>query len=169
VRSGTGFGQNLYTVRDNGSGLSQLTGFVDATNGFPFGALWTPAGDALIGAGSIRGVNGLWILPLNADATACVGAPVRLPTTPGDLIDIAGSIRVRIAPPILYIRHEPGVVVVFWDKDARGYVLEAAADLQPGTAWFRLDGPYATNSNFNEVRVPDSTLDERAFFRLVRP
>jgi hypothetical protein len=170
--SGRGFtytGQNLYTVAGDGSGLSQITGFNDATNGFPFGALWSPEGDALIGAGRIRGENGLWILPLNADSTACVGAPIRLPTTPGDLIDIAGSIRVGIAPPKLFIRHDPGEVVFFWDKDARGFVLETTPDLQPGAGWISINGPYTINGGFNEVRIPDANLSEAAFFRLVRP
>lgn len=169
VRAGTGLGQNLHTVRDDGSGSSQLTGFSDATNGFPFGALWTPAGDALIAAGSVRGVNGLWVLPLNADATACVGDPIRLPTTPGDLIDIAGSIRVRIAPPVLRIRADAEDVVIFWDQDARGYVLEGTSELQPASVWIRFDGPYTVSGNFNEVRFPDSILADMAFFRLVRP
>ncbi len=169
VRPGTGIGQNLYTALADGSGLSQITGFIDATNGFPFGALWAPEGDALIGAGSIRGQNGLWILPLNDTATACVGNPIRLPTTPGDLIDIAGSIRVGIAPPKLFIRHDPGEVVVFWDKNARGFVLEAAAELQPGAGWISINGPYTINGGFHEVRIPDANLSDAAFFRLVRP
>jgi len=148
---------------------THLTGFSDATNGFLFGALWSPEGDALIGAGSIRGVNGLWILPLNATATACVGNPIRLPTTPGDLIDIAGSIRVGIAPPVLFIRHGPGEVVVFWNKDARGFVLETTPEFQPGAGWISINGPYTINGGFNEVRIPDANLSEAAFFRLIRP
>ncbi len=169
VRAGTGFGQNLYTLRADGSGLSQITGFMDATNGFPFGALWSPEGDALIGAGTIGGVNGLWIIPLSPDATECVGMPIRLPTTFGDAIDIAGSIRVRTAPPALRIRQDADDVVVFWDKDARGYVLEGTSELQPASVWIRFDGPYTISGNFNEVRFPDSILAEMAFFRLVRP
>ena len=169
VRPGTGTGQNLYTMPSDGSAVHQITGFTDATNGFPFGALWSPEGDALIGAGSIRGVNGLWVLPLNADATACVGNPYRLPTTPGDLIDIAGSIRVRIAPPVLFIRHDPGEVVVFWDKDVRDFVLEATLELQPGAVWISINGPYTINGGFHEVRIPEANLSAASFFRLIRP
>jgi WD40-like Beta Propeller Repeat len=169
VRPGTGTGKDLYTMPSDGSAIHQITGFTDATNGFPFGAIWSPNGDALIGAGSIRGVNGLWVLPLDASLTTCVGTPIRLPTTPGDLIDIAGGIRVRIAPPNLFIRHDPGEVVVFWDKDARGFVLESTLELQPGVGWISINGPYTINGGFNEVRIPDANLSETAFFRLIRP
>lgn len=169
VRPGTGFGQNLYTMSEDGAVVHRITGFTDATNGFPFGAIWSPAGDALIGAGWIRGQNGLWVIPIDDGTCACAGTPVRLPTTPGDLIDIAGSVRIGFTPPVLYIHRAPGEVVVFWDKAARDFVLEAAAAFEPASGWIRVDGPYTINGNFNEVRFPDSVLAEKAFFRLVRP
>ena len=169
VRPGTGTGQNLYTMPSDGSAVHQITGFTDATNGFPFGALWSPEGDALIGAGSVRGVNGLWVLPLNETATACVGNPYRLPTTPGDLIDIAGSIRVGIAPPKLFIRREPGVAIVYWDARARNFILEASAVLGPNAVWVSIDGPYPVNAGFHEVLVPNPEQLNDAFFRLRRP
>ncbi len=169
VRPGTGFGQNLFTALADGSGLSPITGFADATNGFPFGALWSPGGDALIGAGSIRGQNGVWILPLNDTATACVGSPLRLPTTPGDLIDIVGSVRVGVALPRLFIQRSVGEVIVYWERAAREFVLEATASLEPGSAWVRMQGPYAVNGSFFEVRIADPDLAEASFFRLVRP
>ncbi len=169
VRPGTGTGQNLYTMPSDASSVHPITGFTDATNGFPFGAIWSPNGDALIGAGSVRGVNGLWILPLDASLTTCVGTPIRLPTTPGDLIDIAGSIRVGIAPPKLFIRREPGVAIVFWDTRARGFILEATAELGSGAVWVPIDGPYPVNAGFHEVVVPNPELLNDAFFRLRRP
>ncbi len=169
VRPGTGFGQNLFTTLADGSGLSPITGFADATNGFPFGALWSPGGDALIGAGSIRGQNGIWILPLNDTATACVGTPIRLPTTPGDLIDIVGSVRVGVALPRLFVQRKVGEVVVLWDRAAREFVLEAAASLEPGSDWVRIPGPYTLTGNFFEVHLPDAELAAASFFRLVRP
>ncbi len=169
VRAGTGFGQNLFTIRADGSGLSQLTGFTDATNGFPFGALWTPQGDALIGAGTIRGVNGLWILPLNAAGTECAGLPIRLPTTIGDLIDIAGSVRIGSAPPILHIRRQGGFVIVSWDRNVRDYVLQAAPEASRESAWLRVTDPVTLNGGFNEVRLAESALAGMEFFRLVRP
>ena len=169
VRPGTGTGQNLYTMPSDGSEVHQLTGFLDATNGFPFGALWSPENDALIGAGSIRGVNGLWVLPLNETATACVGNPYRLPTTPGDLIDIAGSIRVGIAPPKLFIRREPGVAIVSWDARVRNFILEASAVLGPNAVWVPIVGPYPVNAGFHEVLVPNPDQLNDAFFRLRKP
>jgi len=169
VRPATGTGQNLYTMPSDGSEFHQLTGFIDPTNGFPFGALWSPEGDALVGAGSIRGVNGLWVLPLNETASACVGNPYRLPTTPGDLIDIAGSIRVGIAPPKLFIRREPGVAIVFWDARARNFLLEASAVLGPNAVWMPVNGPYPVNAGFHEVVVPNPDQLNDAFFRLRHP
>ena len=169
VRPGTGTGQNLYTMPSDGSEVHQLTGFIDATNGFPFGALWSPQGDALIGAGSIRGVNGLWVLPLNETASACVGNPYRLPTTPGDLIDIAGSIRVGIAPPKLFIRREPGMAIVFWDARVRDFILEASVVLRPDAVWLPIAGPYPVNAGFHEVLVPNPDQLDNTFFRLRRP
>src|SRR5262249_28113176 len=71
---------NLSTINADGSTLSQITGFGNLSNGFPSGALWAPADDSLVGAGTIFGTNGLWLLPLNASRTACVGSPIRLPT-----------------------------------------------------------------------------------------
>ncbi len=169
VRPGTGTGQNLYTMPSDGSEVHQLTGFIDATNGFPFGALWSPQGDALVGAGSIRGVNGLWVLPLNETASACVGSPYRLPTTPGDLIDIAGSIRVGIAPPKLFIRREPGMAIVFWDARVRDFILEASVAFGPDAVWLPIAGPYPVNAGFHEVLVPNPDQLDNTFFRLRRP
>ena len=169
VRPGTTVGRDLYTMPANGSEAHQLTGFTDATNGFPFGALWSPDAGALVGAGMVRGVNGLWVLPINAEATACVGNPFRLPTTPGDLIDIAGSIRVGIAPPKLYIRYEPGVAVISWDTHATTFVLESTPELSPGSVWVPIPGPYAVNAGFFEVPVPNPELRDTTFFRLRRP
>jgi hypothetical protein len=169
VRAGTGYGQNLFTMPSDGSGVHQITGFTDATNGFPFGALWLPAIHGLLGAGTLGNVNGLWIIPLNADRTACEGTPVRLPTTPGDLIDFAGSIRVGVAPPALFVRHDPGEVTLYWDAGAHGYVLESASAIQPFTEWLPIRGPYALNGGFNEVRIPDAGLSASAYFRLHRP
>ena len=169
VRPGTSTGQNLYTMPSDGSAVYQLSGFTDLTNGFPFGALWSPEGDALIGAGSIRGVNGLWVLPINAGANACVGNPYRLPTTPGALIDIAGSIRVRIAPPKLFIRRDPGEAVVFWDARARDFILEASPTLGADAAWSSIPGPYPINAGFHEVHIPNPESLNDTFFRLRRP
>ena len=169
VRPGTGFGQNLYTMPSDGSSVHPLTGFNDITNGFPFGALWSPEGDSLVAAGSIRGQNGLWVLPLNETATACVGHPYRLPTTPGDLIDIAGSIRVGIAPPKLFIRRDPGEAVVFWDARARNFLLESSTVLEPGAAWNSIPGPYPINGGFHEVHIPNPETLNDTFFRLRRP
>ena len=47
----------------------------------------------LVAAGTIYGTNGLWIIPLNDDHTACDCAEVLtpLPISPGDPVDFVGS------------------------------------------------------------------------------
>ncbi|HLH54505.1 MAG TPA: hypothetical protein VKY92_12895, partial [Verrucomicrobiae bacterium] len=71
-------GTNLWIVRGDGSGLNQITSLNDGSNGFPHGALWSPSGTALVGAGSIFGTNGLWIIQLKPDLSDCLGAPILL-------------------------------------------------------------------------------------------
>src|SRR6185369_4130919 len=84
-------GEDLFVVNPDGSDLFQITGFTQV-EGFREGALWTPDGDALIGAATVGGVNGIWIVQLTSDRHACGAPPIRLPTTPGDLIDYVGTV-----------------------------------------------------------------------------
>ena len=165
-------GTNLWVVHSDGTALSQITLFTDGVSGFPHGALWSPSGDALVGAGTIFGTNGLWIIPLNADLTDCGGFPILLPTLPGDAIDFAGSI--VVAPrlpnvPRLYIRLDPNAVVVYWNTNFTGYTLQSKADLSPATLWQPILGPYNL-SGFNfEYREPFAGLPSTKLFRLQGP
>ena len=86
-------GTNLWLVSADGSQLNRVCDFAGTDNRFPHGALWTLDGGSLVGAGTFQEANGLWVIGLNADRTDCAGEDaVRLPTTPGDPIDFAGSV-----------------------------------------------------------------------------
>jgi hypothetical protein len=165
-------GTNLYVVHPDGTGLNRISGFSDGTNRFPHGALWSPAGDALVGAGTIFGTNGIWIIPLTLDFTECDGMPWRLPTTPGLPIDFAGSIVVApaapqtVIPPGLFIRLDPDAVVVYWSADYADFTLEAATSLTPSSTWTPINGPYDFDGYFFEYRLPLTALQQQQFFRL---
>ncbi len=166
------YGTNLWVVRPDGSALNQITEFTDGVSGFPHGALWSPDGDALVAAGNIIGINGLWIIPLNADLSECAGYPILLPTLPGDDIDFAGSIIVASPTPHLpklYVRLDPSSVVVYWNTNYPTYTLQSRPDLSPASSWQSLSGPYPV-SGFNfEHREPFTGLAPTKFFRLQGP
>jgi hypothetical protein len=163
------FGKNLWVVKPDGADLQQITGFTDATNGFPHGAVWAPGSDALVGAGRIGGVNGIWVLPLSEDRSACAGVPRRLPTVPGDAIDFVGSVFLPPPPPELFIRRDAAGVILYWRTSVVSLVLEATTALGPGAVWTPITGPYSAVGNFFEVGVPEASLLDAAFYRLRRP
>jgi hypothetical protein len=161
-------GQNLWVVHLGAqTNLYQITGFTDGVDRFPNGAVWSPDGQALVGAGTIFGSNGLWIVPLTPERDACAAIPIRLPTLPGDAIDFAGSIIEAPLLPELFIRREPGWIVVFWNRTAFEFVLETAANL--GASWQPIPGPYAEAGNFFEHPIAESELVNASFYRLRRP
>ena len=140
-------------VRADGTSLNQISGFTDPTNGFPHGALYSPSGDALVAAGTIFGTNGLWIISLSPDGTDCEGMPIRLPTSPGDSIDFAGTIILGQSPPLRFARRDADQVVVFWRTDVGDFTLETSHNLALGS-WTELPKPYPIVSQFFEYRVP---------------
>ncbi len=170
-------GRNIYVAASSGAWVSQISGFVDLTNGFPHGLIWSPDEDALVGAGSVFGFNGLWVVPLTPDFSSCdcVGGPTRLPTSPGDPIDFAGSIVVAPEQPLttyapgLFIRTGSNDVVVYWTTNYTNFVLEAKASTTPSSVWSPIFGPYLVNSNFFEYHEPLANLAAKKFFRLVSP
>ena len=167
-------GKNIYLASSNGTTVNQISGILDPTNGFPHGMIWAPAGNALIGAGSVSGENGLWVVPLTADKSACdcFGGPTRLPTVAGDPIDFAGSVIVAPAPPPsvfrpgLFIRLDGSDVVVYWSTNYTNFTLQAKTTPTPPTNWVAIYGPYTVNGPFFEHREPAATLAIQRFFRL---
>jgi len=167
-------GKNIYVASSNGVTVNQISGILDPTNGFPHGMIWAPPGNALIGAGSVSGENGLWVVPLTADKSACdcFGGPTRLPTVSGDPIDFAGSVIVAPAPPPsvfrpgLFIRLDGSDVVVYWSTNYTNFTLQAKTTPTPPTNWVAIYGPYTVNGPFFEHREPAATLAIQRFFRL---
>ena len=157
--------QDLYVVNPDGSGLFQITGF-RSLEGFREGALWSPDGDALLGAAVVGGVNGIWVVPLTPDRQACGAPPYRLPTTPGDLIDFVGTVFVPPPPPQLFIRREAGGVTVFWRRTAFPVRLESSAALGAGASWAPVGGPFPTVGTFLEHFIAEPEFLAGRFYRL---
>ena len=167
-------GTNLWVAQPGGTSLNQITALT-APNRLPHGALWSPDGDALVTAGTIFNTNGLWIIPLTPDLADCDGPPIRLPTTPGDAIDFAGSIVVAPSTqlvvtqaPGLFIRQTPEVVVVYWNTNFVGYVLESETNLL-SRAWTPVGGPYFLNAPYFEYWEARNSLSSQKYFRLRAP
>ncbi len=165
-------GTNLYVMRRDGTSLSQITSLNDGTNGFPHGAIWSPDGATLVGAGSLFGTNGLWLIPLTADLSDCLGPPILLPTSAGDPIDFAGSI--AVAPPAanmvkLFIRLETNAAVVYWSTNFPDYQLQYTTSLIPPAVWAPVNTPISTSGFNYEYQEPLSALQVHGFFRLAKP
>jgi hypothetical protein len=170
-------GTNLWVTRSDGTSLNQISGFSDGINRFPHGAIWRPDGDALVGAGTIFGTNGLWIVPLTPALDDCDGPPIRLPTKPGDAIDFAGSVVVASPPgslvtstqaPGLFIRQTPDAVVIYWSTNFVGYALEAETNLL-ARAWTAVNGPYFLSGPYFEHWESRDSLLSQKYFRLRSP
>jgi len=165
-------GRNLWVAKVTSSNtLYQITAFTDNTNGFPHGAQWSPSGEALVGAGTVYGTNGIWVIPLNADCMCSDGPLVVLPTSPGDPIDFVGSVVaapkvLSVVQPGLFIRLDPDAAVVYWSAAYLGFTLETTTDLTTPATWSALPGPYAFDGYFYSYSVPLASLLDRQFFRL---
>ena len=170
-------GRNLWVVTLGGqTNVYQITALAGNTNGFPNGAVWTPGGNKLVTAGRIGGVNGLWVIPVSSDGSACHCQPELLPTSPGDPIDFAGSVLTTAngtgasyANLGLFIRLDPTLLVVYWSTNYDGFSLEAAAELPAGLAWSSVTGPYFRAGPYFEYRESRAALAARKYFRLHYP
>jgi hypothetical protein len=162
------FGKDLWVTDPGAGALYQITGFT-GSNGFPHGAVWTPYGDALVGAATIFNTNGLWIVPLTPDRHGCGSTPIRLRTTPGDAIDFVGNVYVPPAPPKLAIRREADEAIVWWERTAWPYVLQTTPEPASGALWTDLSPPYVINGRFFEFRVPNVSAQANQFFKLRLP
>jgi hypothetical protein len=164
---------DIYTIHADGTGASQITTFNNSSDGFVHGTIWTPNGDALVGAGTINGTNGLWMVPLTADGRHCDCPAILLPTAACDPIDFAGSIVVApnaiVATPGLFIRMEPNAAVVYWSTNYQGFGLECTTNLGLNTAWTPVVGPYFLASRNFEYHEAKSGLLATKFFRLKYP
>ena len=169
-------GVNLWTSAADGSNLQQITALTEPSGGFPHGAIWTSDGKALVGAGRIGGTNGLWVITLAADGSACHCPPRLLPISAGSDIDFAGSIltaassaSVSYANLGLFIRLDPGALVVYWSTNYDGFTLESASELPAGLSWSPVTGPYFRAGPYFEYRESRSAAATQKYFRLHYP
>ena len=169
-------GVNLWTAAADGSNLQQITALTEPTGGFPHGAIWTPDGRALVGAGRIGGINGLWVIALAADGSECHCPPRLLPTSAGGEIDFVGSILSSAKGASssyvnlgLFIRLDPSVLVVYWTTNYDGFTLESATELPAGLLWSSVTGPYFRAGPYFEYRESRAALLSQKYFRLHYP
>ena len=168
-------GRNLWVVKLGAqTNAYQITAFAGGGNGFPNGAVWSPGGDKLIGAGRMGGTNGLWIIPLTSNRDACAAPPTRLPTAPGYDIDFAGSVlatstTLGYASLGLFIRLDPSVLVVYWSTNYDGFTIESAVEMPAGLPWSPVTGPYFRAGPNFEYRESRAALASRKYFRLHYP
>ncbi|HEX7654372.1 MAG TPA: chitobiase/beta-hexosaminidase C-terminal domain-containing protein, partial [Verrucomicrobiae bacterium] len=164
---------DLFTINADGSGLAQISALTNVSDGFPFGTIWTPDNTALVGAGTLYGTNGLWLIPLTMDAQHCDCPAHLLPTSAGDPIDFAGGIltapAAAIAKPGLFIREDPQAMVVYWSTNYQGFTLQATADLAISNNWQNLAGPYFLNGGYYEYHEALTALARARYFRLQYP
>jgi hypothetical protein len=160
-------GTNLWVVAPDGSSLNRICDFTGTTNHFSHGAIWSPDSSSLVGAGTIFGTNGLWIIPLNPDRSDCLGAPTLLPTTPGDAIDFAGSIVVAPPPsnaPVLFLQSGTNSIVIVWSTNFAAYTLEYTLSIVPPVLWHPLPGPYdLAGINFEYHEAFNRLIPEKIF------
>lgn len=169
-------GHNLWVVNFSGQTNTYQITALTGTNGFPNGAVWSPGGNKLVTAGRIGGVNGLWVIPVSSDGSACHCQPLLLPTSPGDPVDFAGSVLttstgagVSYANLGLFIRLDPAVLVVYWSTNYDGFTLESATELPAALSWSSVTGPYFRAGPYFEYREARTTLATRKYFRLHYP
>jgi WD40-like Beta Propeller Repeat len=169
-------GVNLWTAAADGSNLQQITALSEPAGGFPHGAIWSPDGNALVGAGRIGGTNGLWVINLASDGSACHCPPRLLPTSAGSEIDFAGSILSAAPKPGasyassgLFIRLDPALLVVYWSTNYDGYALESATGLSGTLLWSPVSGPYFRAGPDFEYRESRTALAGQKYFRLHYP
>lgn len=167
-------GDDLFVVKlgaqTNVYQITALTG----NSAFRNGAVWTPGRNKLVSAGRINGTNGLWVIPLATDGSACHCPPILLPTTPGDDIDFAGgvvasSVSVSYANLGLFIRSEPSAIVVYWSTNYDGFTLQSAAEMPAALSWTPVNGPYFRNGPWFEYHESRAALAMRKHFRLAYP
>jgi Tol biopolymer transport system component len=162
-------GTNLWVVNPSGSILNRICDFTGTSNRFPHGALWSPDSTSLIGAGTIYGTNGIWIIPLNSDRTDCQGAPTLLPTTPGDAIDFAGSVAVGqpvATGPMLVAQLGTNMISIYWSTNYSTYNVQYTLGLAPPVIWTTLSGPYGIQGANYFYQEPITPFLPAKIFRL---
>jgi hypothetical protein len=159
---------NLFVVSADGTTSYQITAFGKAGDGFQNGAIWGADGGSLIGAASLNGRNGIYVVPLVPDLSACAAPPSRLETSPGDPIDFVGSLAAPPASPELFITSVASEVFVSWRTSVADFNLEASLTVGPTAQWQVISGPFASSGGFFRHLVPPADRQTSKFYRLRR-
>jgi hypothetical protein len=159
-------GHNLYKIRPDGTGKTQLTFFSDSsTNQFPEGGAWTADGSALIAAGTINGSNGLY--QIATDGSGLI-TPVAVSRN-GDLIAYVGAVLGDGAPQIRILglqRFGGDLLLSHTSQRGHAYALESAPDPANGP-WLAVPGTTNLGTGASiQITLSNALSGPRQFYRV---
>ncbi len=148
-------GYDLYKIHPDGTGQTRLTFLTGPTNHFSFGAAWASGDDALIGAATINGTNGLYRVAADGSGAISLLNIIQ----PGDPVAYVSTVTGSAAPPQLGVglSTASGTLTISWPA------LDAVLEFAPAASGPWAPVPGATNPLVVTPRDP------RGFFRLRRP
>jgi len=158
----TYLGYNLYKIRPNGTGLTQLTFLTGSTNAFPYGAAWNSDGTALVGAGTINGVTGLYQIAGDGSGAISLLSIIQ----PGDAVAYVGAVLGSPGPPLTAWLTPTNTVVVYWVSPSSGFNLQQNTNLV-ASSWSAPGQSIIDNGSIKFIVVNNPA--EQRFFRLSKP
>ena len=155
-------GYNLYKIKPDGSGRTQLTCLSGGSDRFAFGAAWTSDGSALIGAATVGGLNGLYEAAADGSGrTAFLNI-----TQPGDPVAYVGAVLGTPFPRPSISPTPTNTVVVSWPSPSTGWHLQQNTNLT-GTNW-GAPAETVSDNGTNRFIVVNPPAGQR-FYRLISP
>jgi hypothetical protein len=158
----TYLGYNLYKIHPDGSGLTQLTFLTGTTNAFPFGAAWVAGDNALVGAATINGTNGLY--EVAADGTGVISLLNII--QPGDPVAYVGAVLGSAGPPLSALLTPTNTVLVYWTSPSTGFNLQQNTNFNTAS-WTTPAETVNDNGIIKSVLVNNPSGSR--FFRLAKP
>ena len=158
----TYLGYNLYKIRPDGTGLTQLTFLTGTTNAFPFGAAWVAGNNALIGAATINGINGLYQVATDGSGAVSLLNIIQ----PGDPVAYVGDVLGTAGPPLNALLTTTNTVVVYWASPSTGFNLQQKTAFLSST-WTTPAETVNDNGTIKFIFVANPT--GARFFRLAKP
>jgi len=155
-------GYNLYKIRSDGTGQTQLTFLSGATNAFTYGAAWSASGQVLVGAVKINGTNGLYQVATDGSGTITL---LNI-TQPGDPIAYVGAVLGSTGPQLTAVLSSTNTVIVHWLSPSTGFNLQQNPAL--GTSnWTTPPEPTFDDGSRKWIVVTNPISGQ--FFRLSKP
>jgi hypothetical protein len=155
-------GYNLYKVRPDGTGSTQLTFLTGSTNAFPYGAAWSLADRTLIGAATINGTNGLYQVAADGSGAVTLLNIIQ----PGDPVVYVGGVLESPGPPLTAILTSTNTVLVYWQSPSIGFNLQATTELNSAN-W--TTPPEIVNDTGRIKSILVNSPNGNRFFRLSKP